>query len=157
MKNVELTLRKMDFRMKNTVNRIVLFAFSITALVAAPKIWSEPSVEEAFNLVYKTGEWGKNEHGEGTSGTGSSLENAKPYMNFLIRFMKENNITSVVDFGCGDWQFSQHIDWSGIKYTGYDVVASVIEKNTAQFAKPTITFVQANGIKADLPKADLLI
>ena len=38
-------------------------------------------------------------------------------------------IKSVCDIGCGDWQFSQYIDFKGFKYTGIDCVKSVIDEN----------------------------
>ena len=34
------------------------------------------------------------------------------------QFLKDNAIRSVVDAGCGDWEFSQAIDWTGIDYKG---------------------------------------
>lgn len=143
---------------------ILMTLFASTAQAKTKKTHSEetkkqatPSIEEAFNWVYRTGEWGKDEKGEGTSGSGSTFENAKPYMSFLTEFLKKHEITSVVDLGCGDWQFSQHINWQGIHYTGFDVVKSVVEKNKAKFSTASIQFAQADGMQTDLPKADLLI
>ena len=71
--------------------------------------------------------------------------------------MKDNNIHSVVDAGCGDWESTQTLDWTGIDYKGYDIVESVIAADTAKYAKPNIQFFAANIIDTDLPPADLLI
>jgi 2-polyprenyl-3-methyl-5-hydroxy-6-metoxy-1,4-benzoquinol methylase len=62
-----------------------------------------------------------------------------------------------VDVGCGDWEFSRYINWENIQYTGYDVVASVINKNQKNFSQENICFVHANDLTEDLPQADLLI
>ena len=68
-----------------------------------------------------------------------------------------NNIRSVVDAGCGDWEFSQAIDWTGIEYNGFDIVEDVIKANIAKHSAPNVSFAVANIVKDPLPKADLLI
>lgn len=129
----------------------LLFLIYLTPLAA------ETSVEETFTNVYKNCIWGVNENGEGFSGDGSRVENAIPYMLFLQNFLKTHQIKSVVDVGCGDWTFSRYLEWNDAKYIGIDVVKSVIEKNTRQFASDQISFIHASGTTYDLPKADLLI
>ena len=48
----------------------------------------------------------------------------------MRKFIKENAIQSVVDLGCGDWQFSPYIYHDlGVAYTGYDVVLPVIQES----------------------------
>lgn len=91
-------------------------------------------IKNAFTNIYDKNIWGCG------SGVGSLPEATIHYREFLEKFLKENNIKSVVDFGCGDWQFSKLIDWSGIEYTGYDVVQSVIENNKANYQKENIRF-----------------
>jgi SAM-dependent methyltransferase len=61
------------------------------------------------------------------SGPGSASHETIAYRAFLQGFLQWNRVRSVVDLGCGDWQFSRFIDWSGVDYTGVDVVAPVIE------------------------------
>ena len=105
---------------------------------------------EVFNDIYRNNVW------RGGSGTGSTLESARPYMVFLRNFLTANRIKSVVDLGCGDWQFAQHFDWTGVDYTGVDV-SSVVLEHTRQFARPGIRFVEADARNGELPAADLLI
>jgi SAM-dependent methyltransferase len=104
-----------------------------------------------FAEIYANNEWG---HG---SGEGSLEIHTRGYRNFLQNFLKEKRIGSVVDMGCGDWQFSRHIDWSGVRYQGFDVVPAVIAANHAQFGKPNVSFQLYSGQPAELPAADLLI
>ena len=89
--------------------------------------------KEKFTHIYDKELWGK---GRG-SGTGSSLFANKNYIPFLEKFLKENNIKNVLDYGCGDWQFSKYVDWGNTNYTGIDVVDSVIENNKQQFTEHT--------------------
>jgi protein YibB len=90
------------------------------------------------------------------SGVGSAPEKTVEYRAFLQRFMARNRIRSVVDFGCGEWQFSQLVDWSGVRYVGVDVVPTVIEKNRRDFGSDTIGFETFESL-ATLPRADLLL
>lgn len=128
-------------------------------LLACPfaPLSSEDSAKEIFTKVYSEAQWGRNAQGEGFSGTGSMVAFSKDYMLFLQKFIDEKNIRSVVDVGCGDWEFSQHIDWKGATYKGFDVVPTVINKNNTKFSKPAITFECVDVINSDLPKADLMI
>lgn len=114
-------------------------------------------MKQAFEDIYKNALWGKNSAGSGTSGTGSTIRATMYWRLFLTEFLKNNHITSVVDAGCGDWEFSQSIDWTGIDYKGYDIVESVVEADRKRFEAPNIHFFAANMIDTELPPADLLI
>jgi SAM-dependent methyltransferase len=118
---------------------------------------AERTNEEAFTEIYQHKIWGAGADGEGSSGGGSTLHNTKLYRQFLQEFLHLYQIQSVVDMGCGDWSFSQMIDWGGIGYKGYDVVRSLIAKNHARHATETIQFFHADAIAIDLPPADLFI
>ena len=111
----------------------------------------------AFDEIYRNATWGANSEGVGTSGTGSTETATLLYRTFLQKFLADKKITSVVDAGCGDWEFSQTIDWTGIDYKGYDIVDDVVKRNVERFTKPNIHFVQADMIETELPAADLLI
>jgi SAM-dependent methyltransferase len=114
-------------------------------------------LQRVFDDIYRRGKWATDANDAGTSGLGSTVESTYLYRMFLGRFFAEAKIHSVVDAGCGDWEFSQAIDWSGIDYKGYDIVPSVVEKDRAKFERPNVHFFQANVVEADLPPADLLI
>ena len=104
-----------------------------------------------FDVVYETNWWGNG------SGSGSNENLCKGYVAFLQDFFKQHSITSVVDAGCGDWQFSKNIDFSGITYYGYDVAQSVIEANTKAYTKENISFTLYDGDFSKLPSADLIL
>jgi len=109
-------------------------------------------VRGVFENIYNKNVWG------GGSGPGSSLQLARPYVNLLQAFLNNNIIESVVDIGCGDWQFSQFIQWGNRTYLGIDVVASVIEANRQRFGRPNITFAYANPLEDNFTASgDLLL
>ncbi|CAN5919359.1 hypothetical protein BH11MYX4_BH11MYX4_28200 [soil metagenome] len=122
-----------------------------------PQATASPSMEAVFGGIYQHASWGKNSEDAGGSGFGSSLRATLLYRTFLEQFMKDAEVHSVVDAGCGDWEFSQAIDWNGIDYKGFDIVKSVIERDRQRHGKPNIQFLAANIIEEDLPPADLLI
>lgn len=108
-------------------------------------------MREIFQEIYAKNAWGYG------SGVGSLPIHTRGYIKLLERFLRDHRITSVVDLGCGDWQFSRLISWGGANYLGYDLVRSVIERNTTEFSAKGITFHVFSGNFEDLPSADLLI
>jgi len=122
-----------------------------------PDSASKPSAQQVFTDIYRHAKWGRNSQGAGASGWGSRLRATLIYRTFLQQFMKDNHIRSVVDAGCGDWEFSQALDWSGIDYKGFDIVESNIVHHRLKHAKPNIQFFLGNFVELELPPADLLI
>lgn len=108
-------------------------------------------MRERFTRIYATDEW------NGGSGEGSFPVHTRGYVRFLERFIRHNKIRSVLDFGCGDWQFSRSVDWQGARYTGVDIVPPVIERNRAAFQREGVAFALYTGNADELPEADLLI
>ena len=101
------------------------------------------SAQDVFTNVYTKGMWG-GDPGTFFSGPGSNEEAAKPYADFVIRFMTEHNVKSVVDLGCGDFRVGRRIAASGVDYTGVDVVAPLIAENTRRNASPSVRFHRAD-------------
>jgi SAM-dependent methyltransferase len=106
--------------------------------------------ESRFSEIYKVNEWGYG------SGVGSLPLNNIDYIKFLKMFIERNNIRSVVDFGCGDWQFSRFVGWESVSYTGFDIVESIVERNQSLFARDNVSF-RVFRSDIELPNADLLI
>lgn len=107
--------------------------------------------DNPFAAIYETGAWGAG------SGPGSYPEFTIEYRAFIQRFMVLNGITSVVDIGCGDWQFSRYIDFRGARYLGLDVVPALVERNRQAFGGPQVAFDEMPADVADVPGGDLLL
>ena len=108
-------------------------------------------MKDVFEEIYRINGWGQG------SGEGSLPANTRPYVRFLQKFLRGQQIRSVVDLGCGDWQFSHLIDWDGIAYGGYDLVSSVIDANRRKYARDNVAFHLFDGDFDRLPAGDLLI
>jgi SAM-dependent methyltransferase len=135
---------------------------SRTEQTVTPKVESPPGpttskTGAAFDKIYRSATWGTNDGGVGNSGTGSTLASTAAYRVVLQQFLADNNIHSVVDAGCGDWEFSKSIDWTGIDYKGIDIVPSVVALDKQRYEAPNIHFAVGNIVDDELPPADLLI
>ena len=118
--------------------------------IAATEAGSASNHKKIFNMIYERNIWGNG------SGSGSAPDNTNSYRNFLSNFIKTNDIKSVVDLGCGDWQFSKLIDWTGLNYIGIDVSDAVLN-NTKLYSGDGISFFEMDALTGELPAADLLI
>jgi SAM-dependent methyltransferase len=110
---------------------------------------------DAFTRAYKDGQW------HNGSGSGSSPVNTETYRAFLQAYMEGAGVRSVLDAGCGDWQFSRLIDWTGLdRYIGIDLVDDVVLANTLKYFRahsPVITFTRADFLQMDRPPAADLV
>jgi hypothetical protein len=87
--------------------------------------FSKTSYTEEFTKIYNNNYWVKG------SGAGSYIKNTVIYNKCIVDFIKEHNIQTVTDIGCGDWQSSYLIyrEFESLDYLGIDCVASVVEAN----------------------------
>lgn len=92
-------------------------------------------MEYIFTNIYKKNIWGNG------SGSGSNIsKDTLKYINILEEIIKENDIKSICDIGCGDWNFSQFINFDNIEYLGIDCVKYVIDENIKKYKKTNINF-----------------
>ena len=106
---------------------------------------------EVFSKIYKEDLW------HGGSGAGSKIENVKEYVEILQKYIDKPEIKTVLDLGCGDWEFSKFLDLSSVSYLGVDVVESVIESNSTSYSSSNIKFISRDITTYEIPKADLII
>jgi SAM-dependent methyltransferase len=106
---------------------------------------------DAFRHIYETDHW------NGGSGEGSAVDATEAYRRVLETVVASSDVRSIVDAGCGDWQFSRLVDWAGKEYTGVDIVPEVVAANRAAFGRDTVDFVAADIRTEHLPSADLLV
>jgi SAM-dependent methyltransferase len=106
---------------------------------------------ETFGAIYESAAWG------GGSGEGSCAAATDVYRAIVERLARGSDVSSVVDAGCGDWEFSQLVDWGDVSYLGLDVVPELVARNREAFARPRVEF-QCSDFHAERPPvADLLL
>lgn len=109
---------------------------------------------EVFTAVYADAGWGSTESG---SGTGSELRATEVIRAELADVLRSRQITSLLDSPCGDWNWMQHVDLTGVTYWGLDIVPSVIEQNAARFVRPGVTFGVADLTRDSLPRVEAVL
>ncbi|MBA4249694.1 MAG: hypothetical protein C0432_02860 [Candidatus Puniceispirillum sp.] len=90
------------------------------------------NLNEQFDYIYKHDIW------RGGSGDGSFSQNTVADRRKLSQIIKQKDIKTIVDVGCGDWQIMSLVEIPEEKqYTGYDVANFVIEKTRLNTPKKT--------------------
>lgn len=112
-------------------------------------------MKNPFEEIYRKNTWSG-----GGSGYGSSPAFTRPYREWLAHFLSIVDPCTIIDFGCGDWQSSQLIDWGAHRqYLGYDAVPAVIQANQRLYGKANVRFQLVKVDFSDIPdfQADVLI
>ncbi len=118
--------------------------------------FSGKSAVETFSEIYDENIWGGNS-GEFYSGDGSTEIFANQYAAAIKKFIAENDVTGVVDLGCGDFRVAAKFISNEIHYTGVDIVESLIEHNLQEHGNENIDFRRLDIAEDDLPEGDLCL
>jgi hypothetical protein len=106
---------------------------------------------QTFNNIYSTNWWGSK---ESVSGVGSELFRTMSVRAGFIRWLGQNNVSSVLDAPCGDFNWMLHvIEETDIVYIGGDLVADLISKN-CEIGGARTKFLVFDILVDPLPKVD---
>ena len=97
---------------------------------------------------------------ESISGPGSFLEAAQPTMTLLNRVIEERQISSILDLGCGDWNWMRHMGLAGrnISYRGWDADPDLIAGLSRDHGKDDRIRFEMRDLTTELfPPNDLVI
>jgi SAM-dependent methyltransferase len=109
--------------------------------------------QAVFTRIYRDNMWGGT---ASISGPGSELPQTRVIAGALPALFQELQISSMLDIPCGDFYWMQHLDLSGLNYTGADIVQELVQKNVEQFESRGLRFRTLNLIEDPLPTADLV-
>lgn len=110
--------------------------------------------ERVFTRIYRDGAWGGK---ESISGPGSDSSQTHVIVEALPRLLDELSIETMLDVPCGDWNWMQAVDLRGIRYTGGDIVAELIDQVRAKHGGPGREFRRIDLIRDALPQVDLIL
>ena len=85
---------------------------------------------------------------------GNPFKNSAKLVDLLPGVLDDLKIKTFADIGCSDFVWLSKLDWSGIKYTGYDIVERIVDKNKETF--PNHDFEHRNLINSECPKVDMV-
>ena len=101
------------------------------------------------------GQWGRN--GESISGPGSTVAYTEGFRYFLMGLLRHLDVKTFIDAPCGDFNWMQHVDLTGIQYLGFDIAEDIITENQEKFGSDTVSFAQADICEDSFPAADLMM
>ena len=95
---------------------------------------------------------------ETVSGAGSTLRYTHKMRPALSRLFSDLTISSLLDAGCGDFNWMRHLDLGSIRYLGLDIQDELIAENNRCFQVPGKRQFQVSDITRDiLPPANLFL
>lgn len=100
-------------------------------------------MEDIFTNIYESKKWGNNmdNNYSGSSGDGSEVKYNAKYIEIVKKVIKDNDIQSIVDLGCGDFRCGKFLyDDINVSYTGYDAYKKLIDYHKTQYSEPKYTF-----------------
>lgn len=113
------------------------------------------NMKEVFSDIYRRWAWG--EDCESVSGPGSSVANTSAFRDDIAVLVKEFNIRTVLDAGCGDFNWLRLVKLDLERYIGIDVVPELISENRRQYGNATRMFLNVDMSREKLPKVDLIL
>lgn len=143
----------------------VLVAIILGAsIIGSWKVEVEPFVDNdvarTFDNIYKTDFWSP--LGDG-SGPGSEPNSVEKTMYTLHQFIRDKNITTIVDAGCGACKWTSlmlnRVDDRHLQYTGVDASNTAVERARANMreVKHAVDIHQGDISQFDFPEADMLL
>ncbi len=111
-------------------------------------------VDVVFTEIFRRNFWGDQ---ESVSGSGSNLEQTRVIVREIPRVLKQVGARTMLDLPCGDFNWMQRVDLSGVEYTGGDIVQDLIDRNQKAFGRPGVSFRRLNLIDGELPACDVLL
>jgi hypothetical protein len=109
-------------------------------------------MEAIFTEIYNTNAWGCQET---VSGPSSTLERTQELRDRLPEIFQELEIQSIIDCGCGDWNWMKTVKLTGIQYIGLEIVQPLVEILQSQFSSATVKFEKLNILQEPPETGDL--
>ena len=166
--NLASILRSRSFRLcrslGTTTRRFLLPAKNILRALPRrhPTSNGRPSAGEVvtsdakrvFSEIYRQRAWGSN---ESVSGPGSTVARAQMFKDELAALLTRIKVTSVLDAGCGDFNWIKEVNLDSVRYVGIDVVSEIITVNQRKYGKDSRTFANLDITSDQLPQVDVIL
>lgn len=111
---------------------------------------------DRFAKIYKTGVWLNERNSGALSGFGSEVANTGEIRRELPKIIIQLGVKSLLDVGCGDWNWMRHIELP-CEYIGVDIVTSVIDRNIVKFGGSGRSFMVLDAVAGPLPDCDAIL
>ena len=111
-------------------------------------------MERAFREAYLANIWGDP---ESVSGPGSGVARTAAFRDEIPPLLRDLRASSLLDAGCGDFNWMRLVELPVERYLGVDVVPELVEQNLRRHADVKHAFVLADFTRAALPRMDVIL
>lgn len=94
---------------------------------------------------------------ESLSGPGSTLAQTSELRQRLPLLLQHIGAKSLLDAGCGDFNWMQHVNLGVDRYIGVDIIPNLIMNNRRRFGKSTRIFEVRDIMCEHLPRSDVIL
>jgi hypothetical protein len=96
------------------------------------------------------GYWNRRYREGRTSGAGSEGEEGAYKARYVSEFIRDNEIASVIDWGCGDGQVLALVDLHGALYHGVDCSRTIVDRMSRKFPEHSFSIDEGTQPTAEL-------
>jgi SAM-dependent methyltransferase len=111
-------------------------------------------MESAFREAFLANAWGDP---ESVSGPGSGAVRTAAFRDEIPPLLRDLRATSLLDVGCGDFNWMRLVELPVERYLGVDVVPELVQQNARRHADMKHAFVLADFTRAELPRMDVIL
>ena len=99
----------------------------------------------------------RSQNNESLCGHGSHKDSTRETVSFVNYIIKKYEIKSILDLGCGDWNWFNEIDLSDCSYVGWDADEAMIADNQSKYGLENVNFYVKDIFSYEYPSVDLII
>jgi len=111
-------------------------------------------LKEVFSNIYRQNLWGDR---ESVSGPGSAVNRTSAFRDDLPVLLRRINARSLLDAGCGDFNWMKETDLGLDRYIGVDIVPELIAANQRKYGSVTVGFINLDIAADDIPTVDVIL
>jgi len=111
-------------------------------------------MEHAFRHLYQHNLWGDP---ESVSGPGSGLLRTEAFRDHIAGLLSDLGAKSLLDAGCGDFNWMRAVSLPIERYVGIDVVPELIREVRQRYADGQRTFIHGDIVRDDLERVDVIL
>jgi SAM-dependent methyltransferase/predicted glycosyltransferase involved in capsule biosynthesis len=94
---------------------------------------------------------------ESISGPGSELQHTIEIRERLPILIQDLGVRSILDAGCGDFNWMRNVDLGGVNYCGVDLLPEIVQTNRERFGRDLRSFHSLDIARHPLPAVDLIL
>lgn len=148
---IKLLPENQQLKIKHAIKGVV---HAINRVRAVKGEDGQEQLANKFSDIYRNNSFGGR---LSRSGEGSDLVQTEIIRRELPKLVEELSIRTFLDAPCGDWYWMKEVALGVERYTGIDIVESLIKKHSEQFGNASRHFLCRNLLEDDLPQADLIL